>query len=118
RTEIAASRQRVLREDLAPGVDGIAGEAWRDMAAAVQRGDAEGVLEPVERQRTREADDVTAIDEALAEPARPLGMEIEVDARRVLVEPRRHRMLGLLDRHPRGARRVILRPSACRRCVA
>ena len=41
---------------------------------------------------------MAAIDQPLAEPAFAFGEMIEVDARGVLIKPRRHHVLGVLDR--------------------
>src|SRR3546814_8815852 len=45
------------------------------------------------------SDLVATVDDAPAEAALALGMLVEVHARRVLVEARRHLMLRLLDGH-------------------
>ena len=88
-----------VSENLAPRIDGIAGKQRRDVAAAVDGGDVEGVGEAVEGQRAGERDDMPAIDEPPAEAAVLGGVLVEVDFCRVLVEARRDLVLGLLDRH-------------------
>ncbi len=67
------------------------------MAAAVDGGDVEGIGEAVERQRARERNHVAAIDQPVAEPALLGAEQIEMDARRVLIEPGRDHMLGFFD---------------------
>ena len=59
----------------------------------------EGVGEAVEGQRAGEADDVAAVDEPPAEAALLLHQLVEMDLRRVLVEPGRDHVLGFLDGH-------------------
>src|ERR1700722_14974774 len=67
------------------------------MAAAIDGGDMEGVGEPVERDRTRQRNDMAAIDQAAAEAAFALDELVEGDARGVLIKPRRDHVLGFLD---------------------
>ena len=70
-----------------------------DVAAAIDRRDMKGIGKPVERQRARERDDVPAVDQPAAEAALGLRELIEMDARGILIKPRRDLMLGLLHRH-------------------
>src|SRR5262245_13130855 len=56
----------------------------------------EGIGKPVEGESARERHHVPAIDEPAAEAALRLSELVEMDARRVLIEPRRDLMLGLL----------------------
>src|SRR5260370_9201161 len=99
RGDIAPPGEVGLVEHFAPGIERVAAKARRDVAAAVERGDAERIAEPVEAERARQADDMAAIDEAAAEAPLALAVLVEMDLGAVLVEPRRHRLLGLLDRH-------------------
>ncbi len=99
RADIRAPRQLGLRQHLRPGEHRAAGEQRRDMASAVDRRDVKRVGEPVERERTRERDHMPAINQPAAEAVLALGELIEVHARRVLVDPRRHLMFGFLHRH-------------------
>src|ERR1700738_77272 len=69
------------------------------MPPAIDRCDMIGVAESVERERARQRYDVAAIDQAAAEAVLALGELVEMNARRVLVEPRRHLVLGFLDCH-------------------
>ena len=71
----------------------------RDVAAAIDPGDMEGVFEPVERKTAREADHVAAIDEAPADLGRLLRKSVEVDLGGVLPEARRELVLRFLHRH-------------------
>ena len=86
-------------QDFAPGEHRVAGEQRRDVPAAVDRGDVEGVGEAVEAQRARERDDVAAIDQPAAEPALALAELVEMHLGGVLVEAGREHVLGFLDRH-------------------
>ena len=84
-------------EDLAPGENRVAGEQRRDVPAAVDRRDVEGVGEAVEAQRARQRDDVAAVDQPPAEPALALAELVEMHLGGVLVEAGRDLVLGLLD---------------------
>src|SRR5258708_453849 len=99
RADIAPPGELGLGEHFAPGIERAAAKGRRDVAAAVERGDAERIAEPVEAERARQADDMAAIDEAAAEAPLALAVLVEMDLGAVLVEPRRHRVLGLLDGH-------------------
>src|SRR3546814_2890397 len=88
-----------LLDYLGPGIDGVAAEARRRVRAGVDGGELHGAAETVERKRPRQRDHVATVDDAPAEAALALGMLVEVHARRVLVEARRHLMLRLLDGH-------------------
>ena len=97
--DVVAAGQGGGVEDFAPGEDRVAGEQRRDVAAAVDRGDVEGVGEPVEAEGARERDDVAAVDQAAAEPALAFAELVEMHLRGVLVEARRDLVLGLFDGH-------------------
>ena len=70
--DVVAARQRRRLDHFAPGEHGVAGEERRDMPAAIDGGDMEGVGEAVEGQRAGERDHMAAIDEPAAEPPLPL----------------------------------------------
>src|SRR5215213_6376026 len=97
RTDIGAARKLRLRQYLRPGEHCRAGKQRRDVASAVDRRDVEGIRKPVERERARERNDVPAIDQTAAETVLALGELVEVNARGVLVKPRRYLVLGFLD---------------------
>lgn len=99
RSQIVASRQRELVDHFRPGVDGIAGKGRHDTSATIDRGNPEGIGQAVERQRTRETDDVSAIDEAAAKATSLLGLLIEVYPRGILVQAGDHHVLALLVGH-------------------
>src|ERR1043166_7420658 len=69
------------------------------MAAAIDAKDRDRIGEPVERQGAGETDDMSAIDEAFAGIGLGLSQGVEMHPRGVLIEPRRHHVLGLLHRH-------------------
>ena len=69
------------------------------MAAGIDRRDLKRVGESVERQRARQADHMATIDEPASEAAFAFTELVEMNARRVLVQPRRHHVLGFFDRH-------------------
>src|SRR5690554_6056510 len=99
RAEIVTSGERLLIEDLRKRVDRIASEGRVRVCAAVPAEDAERVLKTVIGERSREADDMPAVDEPPLE-ARLIGLElIEMDLRRVLIKARREHMVRLFDRH-------------------
>src|SRR5271166_5213058 len=95
--DVVSSRQRCGLHDLAPRENRVAGKQRRDMPAAVDRRDVEGVGEAVETQRARERNDVPAVDEPPAEPPLSLAELVEMNFGGVLVEPGRHLVLGFLD---------------------
>src|SRR5947208_17193947 len=68
------------------------------MAPAIDRRNMKGVGKSVERQRARQRNHVTAIDETAPEPALAFRILVEVDARRVLIKPGGELMLRFLDR--------------------
>ena len=71
------------------------------MGARVDPRHEAGVLQPVEGQGAREADDVPAIDEA---PSVLAQGRVEMDLGGVLPQPGGHHVLGLLDGHAVGMR--------------
>src|SRR5437868_5190934 len=86
-----------LIEHGAPCEDCVASEQRRDVPTAVDRRNGEGVGKTIEGKRPREADDVAAIDQAPAKTPLTLGVLVKMNARRVLIEARRHHVLGLFD---------------------
>ena len=50
------------------------------MPSAIDRGNMECVRQPVERQRARERDDVSAVNQSSAEAPRPFGVLVEMNA--------------------------------------
>ncbi len=69
RADVAAAGQLGLGQHLRPGKHRAAGKQRRDVTAAIDGGDVEGVGEAVEGQRAGERDDVAAIDQPPAEAA-------------------------------------------------
>src|SRR6266704_1598815 len=69
------------------------------MPAAIDRSDMKGIGEAIERQRARQRNDMPAVDQPPAEAALALDELVEMNARGVLIEPRRDLVLGFLDRH-------------------
>src|SRR5262245_4509641 len=100
RAHVRASGKLGFVENLAPRINGVAGERGRDVPRAVQSENVESIGEPIEAQGAGDGDDVAAIDEPPAEPALAFDMLIEMDARRVLEQARGELMLGLFDRLP------------------
>ena len=100
RPDIVTARQRRCLDHLAPGEQSVAGEQRRDMPAAVDRGDVEGVGEAIEAQCAGERNDVAAIDQTPPEAPLPLAELVEMDLGGVLIEPGGGLVLGLLDRDP------------------
>ena len=98
RADVGPFRQRRLFEHFRPGIDRVAAEGRRDMAAAVDGRNAKPVGEAVERQRPRQRNHMPAIGQAPAEARVLAGMGVEMDARGVLVEPRREHVVGVLER--------------------
>ena len=94
-----AARQFGFRQHFRPGEHGAAGKQRRDVPAAIDGGDMKGIGEAVERQRARQRNDMAAIDQPPAEAALLGGEQIEMDARGVLIEPRRDHVLGFFDGH-------------------
>ena len=90
-------RQRRGLHNFAPGEQSVAGEQRRDMPAAVDRRDMEGVGEAVETQGARERDHVPAVDEPPAEASLALAELVEMHLGGVLIEPGRRLVLGLFD---------------------
>ena len=84
-------------DDFAPREQRIAGEERRDMPAAVDRRDMEGVGEAVETERPGERDHMPAIDEPPPEAPLALAELVEMHLGGVLIEPGRRLVLGLLD---------------------
>ncbi len=97
RAHVALPGQLGFAGDLAPGIDGVAGERGCGVTRAVQAEHVEGVGESVEAQAPRDRDDVAAIDEAAAEPGLALDVLIEMHARGVLEQTGGELMLGFLD---------------------
>src|SRR5947208_12039982 len=69
------------------------------MPAAIDRGDKKGIGEAIERQRPRQRNDMPAIDQPPSETALALDELVEMNARGILIKPRRDLVLGFLDRH-------------------
>src|SRR5690606_35567597 len=67
-------------------------------SASVDSGDVVCIGQAVERQCPRQRNYDAAVDETAAEAAGAFGMLVEMDPRRVLVEPCRNLVLGFLDR--------------------
>src|SRR5438445_4623021 len=84
--DIVATRQGCLLQYLRPGIDGVAAEGRRDMAAAVDGGDAKAVGEAVEGQCAGERDHVAAISQPAAKARVLAGIGVEMHPRGVLVE--------------------------------
>ena len=97
RANVIAVGQRRGLDNFAPGEHSIAGEERRDMPAAIDRRDMEGVGEAVETQRPSERDHMPAIDEPPPEAPLPLAELVEMHLGGVLIEPGRRLVLGLFD---------------------
>ena len=76
-----------LVQHFAPGIDRAAREQRRDVPAAIDRRDMEGVGEAIEGQRAGQRDHVPAIDQPPAEAAAGLRELVEMHLGGVLVEP-------------------------------
>ena len=70
------------------------------MAAAIDRGEMKGVGKTVVGQCPNERNDDVAVNDAFAETAFGLRVLVEVNLRRVLIEPGRGLMLGFLEVMP------------------
>ena len=98
RADILAAGQFGGGQHLGPGEHRAAGEQRRHVPPAIDRRHVERIAEPVERERARQRDGVAAIDQPVAEAAFALGEVVEMNARGVLIKPRRDHVLGVLDR--------------------
>src|SRR5471030_1880795 len=58
----------------------------------------ECIAETIEAERARQRNGMTAIDQAFPEAAFAFGEVIEMDARGILIEPRRDHVFGIFDR--------------------
>src|SRR4051812_9993828 len=81
RADVVSPRQFAGRQHLGPSIHGAAREQRRDGAAAVDGGDVKRVGETIERDRTRQGNDVAAVDQPASEAALRRRELIEVDAR-------------------------------------
>ncbi len=97
---VLAPRQVGFGEHFGPREDGAAGEQRRDMAAAIDGGDVERVGEPVEGKRAGDRDHMPAINQPAAEAPLLGSVQVEMNARGVLIEPGRGLMFGFLDCDP------------------
>src|ERR1700677_2530607 len=97
RANVVAAGQRRGLENFAPCEHSIAGEERRDMSAAIDRRDMEGVGEAVETQGASERDHMPTIDEPPPEAPLPLAELVEMHLGGVLIKPGRRLVLGLFD---------------------
>src|ERR1700722_10687899 len=94
---IIAVRQRRGLENLAPGEHSVAGEQRRDMSAAIDRRDMEGVGEAIETERPGERDHMSTVDKPPPEAPLSLAELVEVHLGGVLIEPGRRLVLSFFD---------------------
>src|SRR5277367_6809872 len=97
RADIIAVRQRRGLDNFAPREHRIAGEERRDMSAAVDRRNMEGVGEAVETQGASERDHMPTVDEPPPEAPLPLAELVEMHLGGVLIQPGRRLVFGLFD---------------------
>ena len=89
RSHILAPRQFGLGQHLRPGEHGRSRKQRRHMAPAIDGGHMKSVGQSIERKGARERNDMPAVHQPPAKAAFCLGECVEVDACRILIEPRR-----------------------------
>src|ERR1700722_8943 len=99
RADVIAVRQLRRLDNFTPREHRVAGEERRDMPAAIDRRDMEGVGEAVEPQGSSERDHMPAIDEPPPEAPLPLAKLVEMHLGGVLIEAGRRLVFGLFDGH-------------------